>query len=310
MISGDKRPARSAPLFLRMVTPLLTAHRVRQYKPASRSVFLLSTGRTGTVYIADLLNQVDGVLALHEPKPSRVLNAWTTAYMEGRISVRYMAAALSAKRRKLFAKLPASLRIYVESNNFVAGFAPALPDVVDDPVVIHIVRDPRDFVTSLTNRGDDAGIRGFFNRYVPYWAYLPPGVRKRSLTRYTRPAYRWVAINQLLSDYGRSHKNYYCFKFEELFDKANQTKLHELLQAVGLTTQQISKLDFAPKSRTNQPRITLLDRPLDSANRSKHRAMDNWQQWPLADKKAVATICNPMMRRYGYGGETDWPGTT
>lgn len=294
----------TAPLFLRLVTPQLFAGKPSRLSPAKKSVFILSTGRTGTVYLADILNQLDGVLAAHEPKPSRVLNAWTTAYLEGKVADRFMAAALAGKRQNL-ANL--DLEFYVESNNFIAGFASSLDQVFKNASVIHIVRDPRDFVTSLTNRGDASGIRGLFNKYVPYWAYRPKGVRKSKLTAYTRPAYRWMAINQFLSDWGKNHpSNYHFFKFEEVFDKKNPVKLKPLLRAIGLTDKQISRLDFAAKPRPAKASFSLLDKPASSQNQSKIQIMAKWRNWSQADKQAVADICEPLMRRYGYGGEPDW----
>ncbi|HET6924804.1 MAG TPA: hypothetical protein VFH39_03175 [Candidatus Saccharimonadales bacterium] len=296
---------RRAPLFLRLVTPQFRVGRLNKLQPAPNSVFILSTGRTGTVYLADLLNQLDGVVALHEPKPSRVLNAWTTAFLEGRISVDFMTAALAGKRRKTFKNVHAK-RLYVESNNFIAGFADALGAVFDDPVVVHLVRDPRDFITSLTNRGDDRGIRKLFNKYVPYWAYVPEGVKKRQLNALTRAAYRWVAINEYLDDFGTRSRNCHFFKFEDVFDREHPDQLHELLRAIGLTNRDISRLDFAAKSRPAQPRFSLLDRPSDSANRSKHAAMAPWREWTAAERQEVDRICGPLMRRYGYGSEPEW----
>ena len=299
-----------APLFLRVVTPLLRPRPVTRLHPAQRTTFILSTGRTGTVYLADLLNQLSGVLALHEPKPSRVLNAWTTAFLEGRISPDFMASALAVKRTKTLKNIGAKrLQLYVESNNFIAGFADAAVQVFEVPTIIHIVRDPRDFATSLTNRGDDAGLRGFFNRFVPYWAYMPNGVKKRELNALTRAAYRWTAINEYLSDYGRTHQNYHFFKFEEVFDKQNPAVLKQLLQAIGLSAEEVAGLDFAAQAKPKQPRFSLLDRPNDSTNKSKHQAMLPWRDWTDADRRALERICGPLMRRYGYGAEADWRGS-
>lgn len=296
----------TAPLFLRLVTPRLTANRPTKLKPAKKNVFILSTGRTGTVYLADILNQMDRVLAVHEPKPSRALNAWTTAYLEGKVADKFMAATLAAKRRKNVAGL--SLDLYVESNNFIAGFASVLDQVFENAEVVHIVRDPRDFVTSLTNRGDSTGLRGLFNKYVPYWAYVPKGVKKRQLTPYTRPAYRWVAINRYLSDWGKKHPgSYHFFKFEEVFDKKEPAKLKPLLKAIGLSDRQISQLDFAARAREQKQGFSLLDKPASSQNQSKVQTMAKWPDWSATNKQAVSQICAPLMTQYGYGGEPNWP---
>ena len=292
-----------APLFLKLVTPVLTTA-YNRLSPAKKSVFILSTGRTGTVYLADILNQVAGVHAVHEPKPSRVLNAWTTAFLEGHVSTSFMAAALYRKRRKTLGQVHAAR--YVESNNFIAGFADALPLLFEHPTVIHLVRDPRDFVTSLTNRGDDVGIRKFFNKYVPYWAYVPKGTKKRELTALTRAAHRWVAINQYLDTFGSAYDDYHFFTFEEAFDRKNPQAITPLLQAIGLSKKEINGIDFSAKPRQDTARLRLLDKPIDSTNRSKHEHMQPWQKWSKDECQQLHAICGDLMQKYGYGSEPEW----
>lgn len=296
----------SAPFFLKLVTPQLRAHTISEkLRPGKSNVFVLSTGRTGTVFVANLLEQVEGIDARHEPKPSRVLNAWTTAYLEGKVSDKFMAAALASKRRKL---ADVNKDIYVEMNNFVAGFAGAANDVFENAHIIHIVRDPREFITSLTNRGDDDGIRRLFNKYVPYWAYLPKGVKKHDLTALNRAAYRWVAINQYLSDWGKTHpKQYHFFKFEDLFSRSDAHKIDPLLKAIGLTKSRLAGLNYSPQSHYKKPRFSLLDRPIDSTNSSSRQEMAKWPDWSRSDKQKVEQICGPLMKKYGYGGEPNWP---
>ncbi len=303
-VGSNESKRLSAPLFLKLVTPQLIAGRPRKLAPAKRSVFVLSTGRTGTVFLAGLLDQVSSVISAHEPKPSRVLNAWTTAYLEDKVSDKFMAAVLANKRRRLAAT---NKDIYIEMNNFIAGFAEAASEVFENASVIHIVRDPRDFITSLTNRGDDEGIRKFFNKYVPHWAYVPRGVKKRNLDAFSRAAYRWVAINQCLSDWGkRNPDRYHFFKFEDILDHKDPHKIDPVLEAIGLTKKQIKELNYTPEPHYQKVKFSLIDRPIDASNTSSRQAMAKWRDWRDNDKKRVAEICGPLMKQYGYGGEPEW----
>lgn len=298
---------RTAPLFLRLVTPAWRLKKPAKLGPADSSVFILSTGRTGTVYISDILTQLDDVHSVHEPKPSRVLNAWTTAFLMGAVSVPAMASVLGVARQKSLKNIQGK-RIYVESNNFIAGFADALPHVFDNETVIHIVRDPRDFITSLTNRGDDKGIRRWFNRYVPFWAYVPKGSSKKQLNALTRATHRWVAINHYLSDYGtRNPDSYHLFMFEAVFAKKQPSAaLKKLFKACGLTANDLARLDYDAKPRAHASRFSLLDPPGDANNASKHAHMAKWKDWSPAEAQAVHDICGPLMKKYGYGHEPEW----
>ena len=60
--------------------------------------FILSTGRTGTQFLAKRLNDEPQVYAVHEPKPSRRLRLWTVAFFEGHINNTEMRDVLSRLR--------------------------------------------------------------------------------------------------------------------------------------------------------------------------------------------------------------------
>jgi len=268
-----------APFFLRLVTPFFHASDIHKLTPAPRVVFILSTGRTGTKYIGDLLNQLPGVVSVQEPRPSRVLQAWTSAFLESKVSRDVMANVLYNKRVKLLGHPRGNL--YVESNHFIDGFIDVLPEVFDNPIVIHIVRDPRTFVPSMINRGNDHGWKLLINKYVPFFAYAPEGVKRSAMTPIERESYHWVGMNRVLADYGAKHpENYHLFKFEGIFESKN---FRELLSTIGITNEQYSQLK------------------LDTyKNPSRYNRMPKWEEWSKADQKVLLKICGPLMKKYGY----------
>lgn len=46
--------------------------------------FVLSTGRTGTVSLAKILNNAPNVTALHEPKPTRLFHYLSRFYLKSK----------------------------------------------------------------------------------------------------------------------------------------------------------------------------------------------------------------------------------
>jgi hypothetical protein len=283
-LSGNNK----APLFLKLVTPAVRARSITKLKPAKSSVFILSTGRTGTKFLADVTNQLPGIDARHEPKPTLVLQAWTSAFLEGKVSDDYMRSVLYGKRHKLLKDV--DVDIYIESNHFIDGFVTHLNDVFENPTIIHIVRDPRDFITSMINRGNDSGLKLLINKYVPYWAYAPAGVKRHKMTALQREAEHWQAMNRVLSEYGKSHDNYHFYKFEDVFSADKPKLLKDLYKKMGLSDKQIAQLD--------------MDRA--EKNKSRIAAMPAWQEWSAADRKQVQAICGDLMATYGYGTEAEW----
>lgn len=280
---------KSAPLFLKLVTPTRQRKKDARLAPAHKSTFILSTGRTGTKFLADLLSQLDDVIALHEPKPSRILQAWSSAYAEGRVSDEYMRRVLVAKRKRLFRDMDASL--YVESNHFIDGFVEHINELVQNPMIVHVVRDPRDFITSMINRGNDTGWKLLVNKYVPYWAYTAPGYKRTTMTPIEREACHWLGMNRLLSEYGKLHDNYHLFAFEDLF--RSEKSLQDVFRTIGLDDDQINQLDTS-RAEKNPSRIT------------GKKAMPSWHDWSDQECQTVQKICGPLMKEYGYGEEGEW----
>ncbi len=246
-----------------------------------KPVFILSTGRTGTTFLADFLNHYGNITAAHEPKPSRVLRMWSMASLEGRVSKDYLAAAFSKKRHKALKNVHTP--VYIESNPFVAGFTDALKELFDDPIIIHVVRDPRTYITSSINHGNTVGLKSFFNKYVPFWVYTPKGYRQSQLEPVLRTAEHWRVINETLQKYGKSSKNYYLFKFEEVFS-GKQEKLGDLLKIIG-----------APKGALEEFKNSKVPR-----NKAQHNQIKSWEEWPKSQREQVEKICGKLMQSYGY----------
>ncbi len=287
MQSTKKSSGSRAPWLLKIITPLFSLRYKKLQKPGLKPIFILSTGRTGTTFLADFLHQYGNITAVHEPKPSRILRMWSMACLEGRVSPNYMAAAFSKKRQKLLNHVHAP--IYIESNPFIVGFVDVLKELFDDPIIIHVVRDPRTYTTSSINHGNTVGLKSFFNKYVPFWVYTPKGHKQSQLEPAFRAAEHWQITNQTLRDYGKSNKNYYMFKFEEVF-VGDREKLGDLLKIIG-----------APKNALNEFKNSKVPR-----NKSKHRQIKAWQDWPEPTRQQIKKICGPLMKTYGYGKEKDW----
>lgn len=253
--------------------------------------FILSHGRTGTKFLADYFNtNFDGVIALHEPHPSYWLRICSNLHTAGLLNQQQMAAIYRRSRSHILRGIPPAT-LYIESNPFAYGFADAFTTFEPPPVIIHIVRDPREFVRSAFNHGSADGRKWLTSQLVPFWA--PPLRRyQRSVVHPTRVGHfaaHWRHVNQYLARVGEGYTRYYRFKFEELFD-VESPQFGELCEALGLAYPGLD----VPLTRSQ------------AINRGRLNQMKRWPEWDAEQCRELDAICSPLMQEYGYGTEPEW----
>jgi hypothetical protein len=117
-------------------------------------VFVLSTGRTGTMTLARLLNLSPSVEAVHEPTP-KLVKASFDAYMEGgpAVSDAKWKDVVRAAREELVYEANKRGKVYVETNNRMTYLASAAKRAFPASKFIHIYRHPYDVIVSEFRRG-------------------------------------------------------------------------------------------------------------------------------------------------------------
>jgi hypothetical protein len=251
--------------------------------------FILSSGRTGTKFLAEFLNaNFETVLALHEPKPSYRLRLYAHAYWAGRVSPRRMAGVLRRHRGQTLREVDADL--YVESNPFISGFIDVLDALGPAPIVFHIVRDPREFLRSAFNHGSASGRKWLVSRLLPYWfPDVRPALGDEPFTPFSAFAGQWALVNQKLSEGGERCADYHLLRFEDIFDEAH-SGLHRLCAVLGLPFPG-PEAALRPDRRINPGRL---------------KRLGSWREWPRERCEILHRICGPLMAEYGYGGEAEW----
>jgi hypothetical protein len=114
-----------------------------------RYFFITCLGRSGSQYLAHLLDQVDGAVVAHEPFPEDFLYLPDARYGT---SSRAVCAYLRERRARIEATLPESTTIYGEVNSLLRYFLPELQDAFDLPFLAFLTRNGRDFVHSAWGR--------------------------------------------------------------------------------------------------------------------------------------------------------------
>ena len=246
-----------------------------------KKVYILSTGRTGTNFLAWYFANYKNVHAVHEPKPYYRVRLLSHAKYEGYINTMQLKNLLPNLQSLATGN---DTEIYIESNPALSGFAEAILEQNSNCEVIHIVRDPRDFVKSNLNHGNGSGIKRFLNVYLPFWFVDSKSTigKLNKVATYRASAY-WKTVNESLSKLERM-PGYHCFRFEDIFNK-DLDGLTEIVELLGLE---------------------LLKDKTSKMNKSKKKTKDSWTKWSEEEVRIVNKICSPLMQKYGYGNEPEW----
>lgn len=284
-MESDKKD--SKPLFLRLITGKLPKEFLA-LDESKKYVFILSTGRTGTTYIANYFANYENVYSVHEPKPSWRLRMWSMASLEKNIDTDYLYKIFAKLRKRKTDKIRE--KIYIESNPFLKGFAVCLAKNIPNISIIHIVRDPRDSITSSINNGTLRLKKRLVMSLIPYWHLRPikPFAKKNVIIK--KIARAWLLTNSHINESGNYADNYMRIRFEDLFHDTE--KMKELVNFIGMEEEYIeeTKTNFSKKSR----------------NASKYNDIQNWKNWSPSFAKQIDAVLGETMKEYGYGEEKEW----
>lgn len=116
----------------------------------ARAVFFLSTGRTGTAFLAKLFEST-GVLSVHEPVP-RLFQQRLDAYLAGDHKSDRWRSALNTARADAINRAHRQGKLYVETSAFLSFFTPLLSEMMPNAKFIYVHRHPGEIVRSGMRR--------------------------------------------------------------------------------------------------------------------------------------------------------------
>jgi hypothetical protein len=244
--------------------------------------FVISTGRTGTKFLAKHLNEIEGVLALHEPKPDFLLLA--NKFIRNEVTISEAKNAIDSNRRYILRNIcSGEYKRYVESNNRLYSLIPIINILFNNPKIVHVIRDGRDVVTSGMNRfwykEKDPFERmepGWFNNnnYIKLWP---------KMSRFQKICWYWQKKDSIIQELCKQSNNVITVKFEDIFKTKNHAGYYKILDFFDLRKSKISKPEFKNKVNINYK-----------------YSFPEWKNW---DKKLISSfnkICGKHMRSLGY----------
>jgi hypothetical protein len=262
----------------------------------TQPILIISTGRTGTIFFSRLFADLYPTLAAsyHERGNSRPMQILTNLHFSHLFPKRGLKAAW-----KLFkgGEIKAcDKQFHIDANCFLYGLAPLAPELYPNLKVLHIVRDPRTYVTSHLNFSRQKGTSFIANYFVPFWQPNPFLIGDLTLgkalgfTRFKKYCWIWNFKNRVMESLENSSTPYLRVRFEDLFNTSDPEEIF------GRIT------DFL-----HLPRVTgIRGRFREPANTSAKTDFPEWKDWTPQQAAQLDLFCGERMNKYGYKSEPEW----
>jgi hypothetical protein len=245
--------------------------------------FILSSGRTGTLFLAHrLAARFPHLVCAHEPSPSRLellLANFRNRYGAGHALLQRL--FVTVRKRRLAQLTPG--QAYLEINPLLCPLTDLVARI--HPLhVIHLIRDPISWATSIVHF-KAAGWRKLVIDYTPlakpYPYPYPSGWQK--LGEFERALWRWRYCNENILRLQSACQHYVRIRYEDLFTE----NLDQQAEALGLLLDGLdldSHGDLAWLQAQQRINASRQDTALVPATSSSH----------------VHSICGDLMSQFGY----------
>ena len=259
------------------------------------AIYVLSTGRAGTHFIQQLVNRLVGnERVTHQSSWSRLAN------VVGNLST----------LQGVTPKLIGPVARFLEPSRPPTSTADPLRsllithllgnDSTSDFRIIHLVRDPRDFVTSFMNWKGRGWSGLIAHHLVPMWQPSPLWTGEASLanrmqmTKFEHFSWIWNYKNQLFIDRFAGKSNYWLVRLEDFSSAAAHQSIIDLC-------------DFLPAERPGESELdTTKDVLRSKPNASRDSEFPKWPTWSADQVRTLQHHCGSLMKRFGYGLEDAW----
>jgi hypothetical protein len=261
----------------------------------SEYVVFVSTGRTGTKFLADYFSQyTTNILSLHEPC-EETLPLGVNFYKK-KVSLSKAVSIFKKSRygiqHRLFRE---NKSILVESDGNLRYLLPVVKEVSPDVKIIYIIRNPYDYVRSFASRSMNRdGIN--IPRYSldENWHVLPHEVNDKrvasqwgTLDIIQKGAWNWNFQNKLIINQLGIFNNTLVMRFEDLFDPDNDYQgFSDIVNFID------SGINF---------NIENIKAPLrEKKNESRQFLVADNEQWKDSQRSFLVEVAGDLMREFKY----------
>lgn len=252
-----------------------------------KQFYILSTGRCGTTFLSKLIRANDASLEdMHQLSDSKWLNVRANVALSNRGSRERFTSSLARKYNNTLPPSSADPLRSVAYYFYLKKLFVEQPDPGSKAVIIHLVRDPRDFVASFMNWKDRKLSGKVAHHLTPFWMPEPRFRSRISMSKFEHFCWVWMRKNQLFHEGLSDLPNYHLFKMEDL--RPDSEALQDLLSLIFGEGEHVTKIEGR------------------SHNATIKKDFPYWNSWEPEQAKKLLQICSAQMEQYSYGEEMAW----
>jgi hypothetical protein len=250
-----------------------------------RLIFLISTGRSGTEYLTQVLALFRDVHAEHEPEPS-FTNAFRTIATAPHVASQFW------REQKLPAIARSSAPIYAETSHLACkGFLESAIDLGLRPTLVHLVRGYRDTAQSMLalNTIPSRTYNGVRFYLGPDDSVFLPVSREIREAWHDYQLCYWYCLE--IGERARV----YAERFEPLGIKVERVELEDLQTRDAIDSLGY-RLDLGPLSKEGARRLsTLLGQRTNQKTNAKRKRSLNEEQIENWERAVEAAVASPRL---------------
>jgi len=179
---------------------ILAKDSLTEFNDTQPCIFVLSTGRVGSMTLAALLNYTDNLISWHEPKPI-LYPASKAAYQSlSDIHTDAWNKVFMCLRKERFDNSLKLGRGYVETSPQATFLAPVIAKAISNVKFIYLVRHPAAVIRSGMRRNWYAGHQADENRITPRLDSDLYG-QWQEMTQFQKNAWLWAETNRWILEF-------------------------------------------------------------------------------------------------------------
>ena len=253
-------------------------------------VFILSTGRSGSKLIVELLNQSENIEAFHEPRPT--LQYFSNYAYHNQKKEQILKKIIDGVRMEMILEVFINDKIYMESNQCLTFFAPVLARLFKRSKFVHLIRHPGNFVSSAVRKG--------WHKNDSIWesGRVRPADHNqwKKMDHIQRLSWVWAATNGYIKKFGEkiNPSRFHTVQFENLVDGYNAVKkLISFVNADEIDVQTIT-------TTQNKKFSELTIHPYEPPNIKKQVHYPEYKDWTESRKAHMRPFVLDLAHHYGY----------
>ncbi len=242
--------------------------------------YILSAGRTGTVFFERLITEQFGTgAAKHEPASTRYQMMLANFRNDTGLGKKLLKRVFENSRASRIGQRPDAL--YVEINPFLCALTDLIPSPANPLRVVHMVREPADWAASMTTFRASSKFRhviDFIPFAKPYPSPRPDGWAR--MDELERALWRWKWCNSRIGALEAHCEAYALLRYEDIFS----TTFEVAERSIGLMSETLG-----------------LPKPLSIApSQLQVRANPSTGRIAKPSRETTARVCGDLAQKYGY----------